>query len=100
MARLSKKELKQYLDEKAAQYESPEFLETDPLGVVHRADSKQDKEILGLLTALIAWGNRKSIINNAEKIFEILEGQPHHFLLEHTSDEIERLTKGICSSNL
>ena len=94
MARLSKKELKQYLDEKAVQYESPEFLETDPLGVVHRADSKQDKEILGLLTALIAWGNRKSIINNAEKIFEILEGQPHHFLLEHTSKEIERTTKG------
>ena len=94
MARLSKKELKQYLDEKAAQYESPEFLETDPLGVVHRADSKQDKEILGLLTALIAWGNRKSIINNAEKIFEILEGQPYHFLLEHTSDEIICITKG------
>jgi len=94
MARLSKRELKQYLDEKAARYESPEFLETDPVGVVHRADSKQDKEILGLLTALIAWGNRKSIINNAEKIFEILEGQPHHFLLEHTSDEIERFTKG------
>ena len=94
MAKLSKKELKQYLDEKAAQYESPEFLETDPLGVVHRADTKQDKEILGLLTALIAWGNRKSIINNAEKIFEVLEGQPHHFLLEHTSDEIKRTTKG------
>ena len=94
MAKLSKKELKQYLDEKAAQYESPEFLETDPLGVVHRADTKQDKEILGLLTALIAWGNRKSIINNAEKIFEILEGQPHDFLLEHTSDEIKRTTKG------
>ena len=94
MVRLSKKELKQYLDEKAAQYESPEFLETDPLGVVHSADSKQDKEILGLLTALIAWGNRKSIINNAEKIFEILEGQPYHFLLEHTADEIERTTKG------
>ncbi len=94
MARLSKKELKQYLDEKAAQYESPEFLETDPLGVVHRADSKQDKEILGLLTALIAWGNRKSIINNAEKIFEILEGQPYHFLLEHTPDEIKHTTKG------
>ena len=94
MARLSKRELKQYLDEKAAQYESSEFLETDPLGVVHRADSKQDKEILGLLTALIAWGNRKSIIKNAEKIFEILEGQPHYFLLEHTSDEIERCAKG------
>ena len=29
MARLSKIELKQYLDEKAAQYESAEFLETD-----------------------------------------------------------------------
>jgi uncharacterized protein (TIGR02757 family) len=94
MARLSKIELKQYLDEKAAQYESAEFLETDPLGVVHRAESKQDKEILGLLTALIAWGNRKSIINNAEKIFEILEDQPYHFLLEHTSNEIERATKG------
>ena len=44
MARLSKKDLKQYLNEKAEQYESSEFLKTDPLGVVHRAETKKDKE--------------------------------------------------------
>ena len=94
MARLSKKDLKQYLNEKAEQYESSEFLKTDPLGVVHRAETKKDKEIFGLITALIAWGNRKSIINNAEKVFDILEHQPYNFISQHTSSEIKKITKG------
>jgi hypothetical protein len=61
------KELKDFLDSKFALYNHPKFLETDPIQVPHDFSNKEDIEISGFLTATIAWGNRKSIINNAKK---------------------------------
>ena len=60
-------ELKDFLDTKAEQYEHPRFLETDPIQIPHGFQSKEDIEISAFLTATIAWGNRKSIINNSKK---------------------------------
>lgn len=60
-------ELKDFLDEKADFYNNPSFIDNDPLQIPHRFSLKQDIEIAGFLTAIISWGNRKSIINDAEK---------------------------------
>ena len=57
-------ELKAFLDEKAAFYENPQFIETDPIQIPHQFHHKQDIEIAAFLTATIAWGNRKSILRN------------------------------------
>ena len=67
---MNKKELKIFLDEKAAQYENNDFIPHDPIQIPHRFDLKEDIEIAAFLTATIAWGNRKSIINNATKMME------------------------------
>lgn len=83
-------ELKEYLDFKAKQYENPVFLESDPLKLVHLFSKKEDKEIIGLLIATIAWGNRKSIISNGEKLIELLENEPFDFVLNYNdSKQIE-----------
>ena len=66
-------ELKEFLDFKANQYENPDFLDSDPLKLVHLFSKKEDREIIGLLTATIAWGNRKSIISNGEKVIKLLK---------------------------
>jgi hypothetical protein len=76
-------ELKEYLDFKAEQYENPIFLESDPLKLVHQFSKKEDCEIVGFLVATIAWGNRKSIITNGEKLIQLLDYQPH---LEYPHD--------------
>jgi len=60
-------DLKSFLDEKAEQYNHPDFVLGDPIQMLHRFEQKQDIEIMGFLTATIAWGNRKSIIKSAEK---------------------------------
>ena len=65
-------ELKDFLDEKADFYNNPSFIENDPLQIPHRFSLKQDIEIAGFLTATISWGNRKSIINDAEKMMNFI----------------------------
>ena len=62
-----KAEIKAFLDEKAAVYESLDFIAADPIQIPHSFSKKEDIEISGFLAATIAWGNRKSIINNAKK---------------------------------
>jgi len=56
------KELKEFLDEKVALYNNPNFIESDPIQIPHLFTVKEDIEIAGFLSATIAWGNRKMII--------------------------------------
>jgi len=85
---LKRAELKDFLDEKAEFYENPSFLETDPIQIPHRFSRKEDIEISAFLTATIAWGNRKSIINNALKLMQLLDHAPFDFILHHEDKDL------------
>lgn len=82
---MKNKELKEYLDFKAEQYETPEFISSDPIQICHEFTKKEDIEIIGLLIATIAWGNRKSIIKNGMKLLDIMSYSPHEFILHYSS---------------
>ena len=84
---MTKAELKEFLDEKAAFYENPDFLETDPIQIPHRFLKKEDVEISAFLTATIAWGNRKSIIANASKMMLLMDNAPYDFTLNHQEND-------------
>ncbi|SNY99811.1 TIGR02757 family protein [Flagellimonas pacifica] len=88
---MTKAELKVFLDEKVVQYNHPKFLEDDPIQVPHQFSKKEDIEISGFLTATIAWGNRKSIINNAIRLMELLDNAPHDFIANHSETDLEKL---------
>lgn len=83
-------ELKEFLDEKAFKYNNPDFITSDPIQIIHRYRQKEDIEIAGFLTATIAWGNRKSIITNANRMMDILGNSPFDFVMSHTEDDLER----------
>ena len=87
---MNKVELKDFLDSKVEQYNHPRFLESDPIQIPHRFTKKEDIEISAFLTATIAWGNRKSIINNANKMMQLLENSPYDFVLNHTENDLEK----------
>ena len=88
---LKKSELKDFLDSKVLQYNRPEFIETDPILVPHQFDKKEDIEIAGFLTATIAWGNRKSILNNARKLMELMDAAPFQFTMQCQDSDLEKL---------
>ena len=85
MSSMNLLELKEFLDFKADQYENIHFLEDDPIQFAHRFSKKEDQEIIGFLISTIAWGNRKSIIGNGEKLIEIMHDSPHEFVLNYPS---------------
>ncbi len=87
---MNKKELKIFLDEKAIQYERPDFIPHDPIQIPHRFEKKEDIEIAAFLTATIAWGNRKSIITNATKLMDLMGNAPHDFILNYDPDQAGR----------
>lgn len=86
-------DLKSFLDEKAEFYNHPRFIETDPIQIPHRFTKKEDIEIAAFLTATIAWGNRKSIISSANKMIELLENDPHNFIMNHHPEQLKSLEK-------
>ena len=92
MANLSKLklgELKSFLDDKVALYNQYKFIETDPISIPHQFSDEKDIEIIGFLVATIAWGNRKSILKNGQKLIEILEHSPYDFILNHQEKDLE-----------
>ena len=81
--------LKPFLDEKVQLYNQFKFIATDPISIPHQFHKKEDIEITGFLIATIAWGNRKSILNNGERLLKILQFEPYDFILNHTSTDLE-----------
>ncbi len=82
--------LKPFLDQCVEQFNEPGFIDLDPIRIPHAFDNLPDREIMGFWVSMLAWGQRKTIINNAHRLIELMEGQPHQFILEHTEEDRAR----------
>lgn len=82
-------EIKALLDDRAKLYNNPDFIETDPIQIPHAFTRKEDIEIAGFLAATIAWGQRKSIIKNANKLMDLLDNSPYEFITQSSNREKE-----------
>lgn len=91
-SKMTQKELKEFLDEKVAFYNRPQFIESDPIQIPHRFRKKEDIEIAGFLVATIAWGNRKSIIKNGSKLMNIMGDSPYDFVINHSEKDLAPLS--------
>ncbi|MBC8111758.1 MAG: DUF2400 family protein, partial [Verrucomicrobia bacterium] len=80
-------DLKAFLDECVERYNCPAFIETDPISIPHRFSKLQDIEIIGFWAAILAWGQRKTIINSANRLCELMDGAPHDFIINHTETD-------------
>lgn len=88
---MTQKELKIFLDEKVELYNNPNFIESDPIKIPHQFSLKEDIEIAGFLSSIIAWGNRKMIINNSKKMMDLMGNSPYDFVMSHQDYQLERL---------
>jgi uncharacterized protein (TIGR02757 family) len=87
--RLSKKQVEELLLEKAEQYNHLDFIASDPIQIPHQFSKKEDIEISGFLAAVIAWGQRITIINNAKRLMEWMDYSPHDFILNHSDKDLK-----------
>lgn len=86
---MNQSELKSFLDEKVIQYNTLDFIDSDPVQIPHLFSKKEDIEIAGFLSATIAWGNRKMIIKNSHKMMELMGNSPYDFVMSHTDKDLE-----------
>ena len=84
-------ELKDFLDEKARKYNHPYFIDTDPIQIPHRFSLKEDIEISAFLSATMAWGNRKMIINKVTELINRMGNSPFDFVMNYSSEDFEKI---------
>ena len=82
--------LQAFLDDCYRKFNIPTFIENDPIGIPHRFSKRQDIEITAFWTAMLAWGQRKTIINSATRLFDLMDNAPHDFIVNHLEKDRQR----------
>ena len=81
--------LKAFLDAKVAQYNRPDFIQNDPICIPHLFVKHQDIEIMGFWAAILAWGQRVTIINKCKELITLMDGAPHDFIMNHQETDLK-----------
>jgi len=84
------KDIQNFLNALVEQYNQPEFIENDPISIPHQFTKLQDIEIIGFWVAMLAWGQRKTIINKANELIQLMDNAPYDFIRHH--EEKDRAT--------
>ncbi|MDW3648055.1 MAG: TIGR02757 family protein [Bacteroidia bacterium] len=92
MSLIAPEDLKSFLDQQHDRYNTPDFILEDPVSIPHEFSKKEDIEISGFFSALIAWGRRDIIIRNARKLMERMEWAPFDFVLNAEEEELDALS--------
>jgi uncharacterized protein (TIGR02757 family) len=86
-------QLRAFLDSKVELYNQKDFITNDPISIPHLFTQKEDIEIAGFLSATLAWGNRKSILNNAKRLMQMMDMSPYEFIMGFTDSELKPFAK-------
>ncbi len=89
----NKSNIKDLLDLKFHQFNNVDFIETDPISIPHLFSKKEDIEIAAFFSATIAWGQRISILKNGRALMQLMEDEPHDFILNAEKDDLKRFKK-------
>ena len=84
-------ELKRLLNTAYLQFNHPSFIHDDPVRIPHLFTRKQDIEITGLFAAVLAWGNRTTIIRKCTELIQRMDGAPYQFITQHSEADLKAL---------
>lgn len=79
------------LDEEVDRYNRPSFIADDPIALPHQFTRLQDREIMGFWTAMLSWGQRRTILTKARELVALMEGQPYAFVQAHDDTALQRM---------
>jgi uncharacterized protein (TIGR02757 family) len=88
---LAMPDLKAFLDRKVEQFNQPSFIEFDPISIPHQFSVRQDIEIMGFFAAVLAWGQRKTILNKCNELIGRMDGAPYDFIVGHQESDLKGL---------
>lgn len=82
-------EVAEMLEREAARINSPEFVAADPVQFPRRFRTVADIEVVALLSSHLAWGNRKMICRDIERLLAFAENQPADWVREGAFEAID-----------
>lgn len=83
-------DLPAFLEEKYLQYNQPDFIPHDPVSIPHMFSRKEDIEIMGFWSAVLAWGQRVTIINKCKELISLMDHAPYDFIIHHKEKDLKR----------
>lgn len=83
--------VKELLDNRYQKYNKPDFIPNDPIVIPHQFTLKQDIEIAGFFAAILAWGQRVTIIKKCRELMQRLDNAPYDFILNHQEEDLKYL---------
>lgn len=84
-----KEELKTKLDTLVKEYNTPAFIENDPVRFVRIFTDKRDIEVAAFLVSMIAWGRREQINSSCKKLLaDIMECKPYEYVMSEKWREL------------
>ena len=81
-------DIAELLISEAERINSPEFIAADPVQFPRQFTELPDVEIVSLLAAHLAWGNRKMICRDTERLLSLMERRPHRYVMEEGYEEL------------
>lgn len=86
---MDKIDLRELLDEEVRRINRPEFIKDDPVQFPRRFSDVRDIEIVSFLSAIIAWGNRRMICRDAEKMLALMGDQPYEYVRDGAFEDLD-----------
>lgn len=86
-------QLRDFLNLHADQYNQIDFIKDDPISIPHRFSKKQDIEIMGFWVSMLAWGQRKTIINKSLELVKLMDDAPYDFIKNHQEKDRKAFLK-------
>jgi len=84
-------ELRDFLEERAAFYNRPDFIALDPISIPHSYRERQDIEIAGFFAAVLAWGQRVTIVRKCKELMERMDSAPYQYITQHQDGDLKSL---------
>ncbi len=81
-------DLQALLDSEATRINNTGFIDSDPVQFPRMFTSLPDIEITALLTSSIAWGNRKMICRDCEKMLALMGHDPYNYVMEEAYEDL------------
>ena len=88
---VNREDLGAFLSTQVSHYNSTAFIESDPIVIPHQFSRLQDIEIAGFFAALLAWGNRRTILNNCRRLLACMDNAPFDFVENFTTADLKPL---------
>lgn len=81
--------IKNFLEKQVEIYNTPTFIEKDPISVPHRFSKIQDIEIAGFFAAIFSWGQRVTIIKKTNFLINLMDEAPYDFVKNFEAKDLK-----------